>query len=48
MPQKIEDMKNKPLEEWTPKNRVEMEAYRKRLVELMTFGSVSNIIIVLV
>ncbi|GAA5798072.1 eukaryotic translation initiation factor 3 subunit J [Helicostylum pulchrum] len=37
----VEDMKNKPLEEWTPKNRVEMEAYRKRLVELMTFGSKS-------
>jgi translation initiation factor 3 subunit J len=34
-------MKDKPLEEWTPKNRVEMDAYRKRLVEIITFASVS-------
>ncbi|KAI8095241.1 eukaryotic translation initiation factor 3 subunit J [Thamnidium elegans] len=37
----VDDMKNRPLEECTPKNRVEMDAYRKRLVELITFGSKS-------
>ncbi|GAA5810489.1 hypothetical protein MFLAVUS_003910 [Mucor flavus] len=37
----VDDMKNKPLEECTPKNRIEMDTYRKRLVELMTFGSKS-------
>lgn len=34
-------MKDKPLEEWKPKNRVEFDAYRKRLVEIITFASVS-------
>lgn len=36
------DMKDKPLEEWKPTNRVEMDAYRKRLVEVITFASVSG------
>jgi hypothetical protein len=35
------DMKDKPLEEWKPRNRVEMDAYRKRLVEIITAASVS-------
>lgn len=35
-------MKDKPLEEWRPTNRVEMDAYRKRLVEVITFASVST------
>ncbi|GAN10538.1 eukaryotic translation initiation factor 3 subunit J-like [Mucor ambiguus] len=32
----VTDMKDKPLEEWKPRNRVEMDAYRKRLVEIIT------------
>lgn len=35
-------MKDKPLEEWRPKNRVEMDAFRKRLVEIITPASVSE------
>lgn len=38
-------MKNKPLEECMPRNRVEMDAYRKRVVDVITVGSVSNIMI---
>lgn len=34
-------MKDKPLEEWKPRNRVEMDAYRKRLVEIITPTAVS-------
>lgn len=34
-------MKDKPLEEWRPKNRIEMDAFRKRLVEIITPASVS-------
>lgn len=37
----IADMKDKPLEEWKPRNRVEMDAYRKRLVEIITPTAVS-------
>jgi hypothetical protein len=40
--QKKEDYKDKPIEEWTPRNRVEMDAYRKRLVEIITASSVSK------
>ncbi|KAI8637035.1 eukaryotic translation initiation factor 3 subunit J, partial [Parasitella parasitica] len=32
----VSDMKDKPLEDWNPKNRVEMDAYRKRLVDIIT------------
>jgi translation initiation factor 3 subunit J len=39
----LADMKDKPLEEWRPKNRVEMDAFRKRLVEIITPASVSMI-----
>ncbi|KAG1534941.1 hypothetical protein G6F51_011811 [Rhizopus arrhizus] len=35
----IEDMKGKPIEDWKPKNRVELETYRKRLVEIITANS---------
>jgi hypothetical protein len=38
---KKEDYKDKPIEEWTPRNRVEMDGYRKRLVEIITASSVS-------
>ncbi|CEP17008.1 hypothetical protein [Parasitella parasitica] len=31
----VADIKDKPLEEWKPKNRVEMDAYRKRLVDII-------------
>lgn len=34
-------MKDKPLEEWKPRNRVEMDAYRKRLVDIITPAAVS-------
>ena len=34
-------MKDKPIEEWNPKNRVELDAYRKKLVEIVTAASVS-------
>ncbi|KAI8987075.1 eukaryotic translation initiation factor 3 subunit J [Pilobolus umbonatus] len=37
----LDDMKDKPLEEWKPKNRVEMDAYRKRLVEVISASSKS-------
>ncbi|KAG1340752.1 hypothetical protein G6F62_005312 [Rhizopus arrhizus] len=37
----IEDMKGKPIEDWKPKNRVELETYRKRLVEIITANSKS-------
>lgn len=37
----LADMKDKPLEEWKPRNRVEMDAYRKKLVEIITAASVS-------
>ncbi|CAO3649771.1 unnamed protein product [Mucor fragilis] len=37
----VTDMKDKPLEEWKPRNRVEMDAYRKRLVEIITPTAVS-------
>jgi hypothetical protein len=37
----LADMKDKPLEEWRPKNRIEMDAFRKRLVEIITPASVS-------
>jgi translation initiation factor 3 subunit J len=36
-------MKDKPLEEWKPRNRVEMDAYRKRLVDIITPAAVSFI-----
>lgn len=35
-------MKGKPIEDWKPKNRVELETYRKRLVEIITANSVSS------
>jgi translation initiation factor 3 subunit J len=38
-----EDMTNKPLEEWNPKTRVQMDAYRKRLVDIITPAAVSSI-----
>jgi translation initiation factor 3 subunit J len=34
-------MKGKPIEEWKPKNRVELDTYRKRLVEIISASSVS-------
>ncbi|CAO3701824.1 unnamed protein product [Rhizopus stolonifer] len=34
-------MKGKPIEEWKPKNRVELDTYRKRLVEIITASSKS-------
>ncbi|KAI9280440.1 eukaryotic translation initiation factor 3 subunit J, partial [Sporodiniella umbellata] len=37
----IEDMKGKPIEEWKPKNRVELDTYRKRLVEIISASSKS-------
>ncbi|KAG1442961.1 hypothetical protein G6F56_010850 [Rhizopus delemar] len=37
----IDDMKGKPIEEWKPKNRVELDTYRKRLVEIITASSKS-------
>lgn len=37
-----EDMTKKPLEEWNPKTRTEMDAYRKRLVDLITPSAVSE------
>lgn len=37
----VADMKDKPLEEWKPRNRVEMDAYRKRLVDIITPTAVS-------
>ncbi|OBZ89974.1 Eukaryotic translation initiation factor 3 subunit J [Choanephora cucurbitarum] len=37
----LNDMKDKPIEEWNPKNRVELDAYRKKLVEIVTAASKS-------
>lgn len=42
----IEDMKGKPIEEWKPKNRVELDAFRKRIVEIISANSVSCICII--
>jgi translation initiation factor 3 subunit J len=39
-------MKGKPIEEWKPKNRVELDAFRKRVVEIISANSVSYIWIV--
>ncbi|KAI8075797.1 eukaryotic translation initiation factor 3 subunit J [Gilbertella persicaria] len=37
----VADMKDKPIEEWKPKNRVELDAYRKKVVEIVTAASKS-------